>query len=114
MSTPYTSGSALESQVFTANTAGTQLGVCGGAAASAAGKPVIAGVLHTITVSADTTANVITVYDGTDTSGDVVAKVTTATTAVPQTFIFDAQADIGLFIVISGVTGTGGITVTFG
>jgi hypothetical protein len=112
--TPYSSGSGLESTVFTANAAGTQLGLCGGDAATAAAVPKIAGVLHTITISADTTANVITVYDGTSTAGDVVFKVTTSTTPVPQTFIIDAQADIGLFIVISGVTGTGGITVTYG
>jgi hypothetical protein len=113
VSAPYTSGTALDSTVFTANTAGTQLGVVGAQAASNAAAPNISGVLHTITVSADNTANVITVYDGTSTAGEVIAKVTCATTVVPQTFTFDVQALVGLFIVISGVTGTGGITVTY-
>lgn len=113
MATPYSSGSGLESQVFTANTAGTQLGVVGAQAASTAAAAAIAGVLHTITVSADTTANTITVYDGTSTAGDVVAKIITATTVVPQTFTFDAQADVGLFIAIAGMS-TGAVTVTYG
>jgi hypothetical protein len=69
-------------------------------------------VLHTITVAADSTANTITVYDGTSTSGTVIAKIITATTVVPQTFTFDVQAHIGLFIAVSGMT-TGAVTVSY-
>lgn len=111
MSAPYTGGIGCRSAVYTANQAGTQIGLCG-QAAGAASVPQVQGVLHTITVAADSTANTITVYDGTSTSGAVLAKIITATTVVPQTFTFDVQALVGLFIVISGMT-SGAVTVAY-
>jgi hypothetical protein len=100
-----------KSQVFVAATAGTQLGVCSPSAATSTLKK-IDGFLHTITVSADSTANTISVYDGTSTAGTLLAQILSPTTQVPQTFTFDIQAQIGLFIVISGAT-TVNTTVTY-
>jgi hypothetical protein len=108
-----TSGqTGFKSQVFTANNAGVQLGVCGPSYAQAAGAAVVSGFLHTITVGADSTANTITVYDGLSTSAAVLAKVVTSATTVPQTFIFDAQGQTGLFLVIAGGA-TPTVTVTY-
>lgn len=100
------------SHVFTANTTGTELGVVGGAAASAAAQPALTGFLHTITISADSTANTITVYDGTSTSGTVVAEVITQSNTQAATLTFDIQLQTGLFVVVSGGT-TPAVTVTY-
>jgi hypothetical protein len=93
-----------QSKVLSANTTGVQLGVVGANAASAAGAAAIAGILHSITFSADSTATTVTVYDGTSTSGAVLAKIVTPTATVPVTLLFDLQAQVGLFVAVAGAT----------
>ena len=88
---------------YSANNAGAVLGATGPAGTSAS-IPLIEGVLHSITLSADTTATTITVYDNTAASGTVLFKVVTPT-AVPVTqLILDLQAKNGLTVVIAGAS----------
>ena len=97
-------GNFFNSSVFTATTAGTQIAYVGAAAATAVPGTSAEGKLHTITVGGDSTAETITVYDGTSTSGTVKFKGITTTSGQPTTWILDIQFNVGLFIVISGGT----------
>jgi hypothetical protein len=91
-----------KSRVFTAANAGAQIGVCSPSAATAT-LPKIDGFLHTINIGADSASVLVQVYDGTSTAGALLAQISTlATTPGPTSFAFDVQANIGLFIVITG------------
>lgn len=91
------------STVLTANTAGTQVNLCGAGPASAAGAATAQGVLHTVTFGGDTTAETLTVYDGTSTSGVVRFKAVAPANALVS-LILDLQFTTGMFVVLSGGT----------
>lgn len=61
-----------------------------------------AGALHTIVVNGLTTAGDITVYDGIDATGDVIAVLhlnpTTSVSVQPITFVYDLEIEIGIYI----------------
>ena len=60
------------------------------------------GALHTIVVNGLTTAGDITVYDGVDATGSVIAVLhldpTTSISVQPITFIYDAVVGTGIYI----------------
>ncbi|MBA0088960.1 MAG: hypothetical protein HRJ53_28560 [Acidobacteria bacterium Pan2503] len=111
MSAPYTTGQACQSTVVTANTAGQQL--CLTPANNPTGaSPSCSGWLHSVTFSADTTANTLSFFDGTSTGGTLRAKIVTPTATVPVTLTFDIQFFVGMFISLSGAT-TANITIVW-
>ena len=61
------------------------------------------GTLHTIVVNGLTTAGDVTVYDGVDATGSVIAVLhldpTTSVSVQPITFLYDAKVDTGIYIV---------------
>ena len=112
MSTPYTSGQACQSTVVTANTAGAQLNLTPAQQPAVPVVPSCSGYLHTVTFSADTTANTLSIYDGTSTAGTLRAKVVTPTATVPVTLTFDIQFYVGMFYSLAGAT-TPNITIAW-
>jgi hypothetical protein len=112
MSAPYTTGQACQSTVITANTAGQQLCLTAANQPAAPVVPTCSGWLHSIVLSADTTAQTISIFDGTSTGGTLRAKVVTPTAVTPVTLTFDVQYFIGMFLVLSGAT-TANITVVW-
>jgi hypothetical protein len=101
---PYSSGNGCNSFVLVANTAGTQLNLVGAGAASGSGSPPSTGKLHTISFGGDSTAETISVYDGTSTGGVLKFKGITPTAGTPGSWLLDIQFNVGMFIVISGGT----------
>lgn len=75
----------------------------GGGAAHLTASSVIAGagggILHTLTVNKGATSATVTLYDGTSTSGAVIAVIDAS---VPQTLTYDAVLHAGLYAAISG------------
>lgn len=67
-----------------------------------------AGILYSVSINKHVNAAVITIYDGTDATGAVIAVCTLGTVAadVPaltmQTVLYDVEFNDGLFIVASG------------
>ena len=61
-----------------------------------------AGALHTIVVNGLTTAGDITVYDGIDATGSVIAVLhldpTTSISVQPITFVYDLRLATGIYI----------------
>lgn len=61
-----------------------------------------AGALHTIVVNGLTTAGDVTVYDGIDATGDIIAvlhlDLTTSVSVQPITFTYDLELATGLYI----------------
>lgn len=91
------------STVIVANTAGTQVNLCGAGPASSAGVAAAQGVLHSVSFGGDTTAETLTIYDGTSTGGVVRFKAVAPANAL-QTLILDIQFTVGMFVVLSGGT----------
>lgn len=105
--TPYASGAACSSTVISANSAGAQICLTTTNQATPPVVPTGAGTgggLHTVTVSADSTANTLTIYDGTSTAGTIIFQMITPTATTPQTFTVDVSYKVGLFYVLSGRT----------
>ena len=94
----YRQGPALSSYNLEALTAG---------AAIKAGT----GVLHLLTINTKgASSNVVTLYDGVDTTGTKIATIDT--TVNPGSFLYDVQFTAGLYI--TSVTGTAAkITVSY-
>ncbi|MDE1941313.1 MAG: hypothetical protein KGI66_04295 [Patescibacteria group bacterium] len=82
---PVNSGQAVN---ITAQTAGTQIRTG-------------AGVLHTLTFNKPVATAVVTLYDGTSTSGKVLGTITTPASPQPCTLTYDAYFDTGLFVVLA-------------
>jgi len=98
-------GQGYKGTVFTANTAGTLVGCTAPATAIANSVPTIAGIIHTLTIGVDSTAETISIYDGTSTGGTLVFKTLTSTSpTIPVHTNLDIQCNVGIFIVISGGT----------
>ncbi len=61
-----------------------------------------AGALHTIVVNGLTTAGDITIYDGVDDTGEVIAvlhlDLTTSVSVQPITFTYDLEISTGIYI----------------
>jgi len=61
-----------------------------------------AGALHTIVVNGLTTAGDITVYDGIDATGTIIAVLhldpTTSVSVQPITFVYDLKIETGIYI----------------
>lgn len=57
------------------------------------------GILHTVTVGTLGTSASLTLYDGTSTSGAVIAVITPS---APATFTFDAVIANGLYAAVAG------------
>ena len=68
-------------------------------ATTTAGTLVKSGatMLHTVTINSPGTISVLTIYDGTSTSGNVVAVVNTVV-SIPLTLTFDSNMATGLFV----------------
>jgi len=56
------------------------------------------GIFHTLSILGSKSSSPITVYDGTSTSGTLIAQFGTGAQAV--SFTFDAQFNTGLFVVV--------------
>lgn len=60
------------------------------------------GTLHTIVVNGLTTAGDITVYDGVDATGTVIAVIhldpTTSISVQPITFTYDCEMETGIYL----------------
>ena len=82
-----------------------QAALTAGVAVGAAG----ARVLHAVTVNAAGSGVTLTLYDGSSTSGAVIAAITPVAGA---TYRFDVQAPNGLFLVVAGTT-SGDYTISF-
>jgi hypothetical protein len=96
------SNNGFSTTVLTANTAGTQIFLTG--PSGSASVPQAEGFLGSITISADSTANTISCYDGTSTGGTLRYKVVTPTTTPVIQLFPNIQFNSGLFIVVSGGT----------
>lgn len=70
-----------------------------------------AGILHLLTFNNPTATEVVTVYDGVDTSGAVIAAITVPASPLPVTLIYDVSFTKGLTVVTA--TATGDITVSY-
>lgn len=98
-------GLGYSSTVFTANTTGTLVGVCGPNQAQAQSAALISGIVQGLTISADSSATTISIYDGVSTGGTLVHRVvTSATTTVSNLGELYIQCKVGIYIVISGGT----------
>ena len=102
----------FNSYVLTANSAGVQIALVGVGAASVAGVAPAQGYVHTVNMGADTTANTLTLYDGTSTGG-VVKAVLKVLAGIPASFALDVQFNVGLYAVLAGGT-TPAVTITWG
>jgi len=69
------------------------------------------GVLHSITFNKPVATGVLTVYDNTAGSGTVTGTITTPSSPIPVTLIYDIQFSIGLTIV--SATAAQDITVSY-
>lgn len=73
-----------------------------------------AGLLHTLTINTPIASTVITVYDGTSTSGTKIATITLPAALLqmgPLSATYDVIFNVGLFIVVA--TGAADITVAY-
>jgi len=74
------------------------------------------GILHTIVVNGLTTAGDVTVYDGIDNTGAVIAVLhldpTTSVSVQPITFLYDARVVTGIYLDYDA-TLVADLTVTF-
>lgn len=112
MTAPYSTGQACQSSVLVANTAGTQLCLTVVNQPAVPVVPTCSGHLHCITVGGDTTAETISIFDGTSTGGVLRFKGITVTAGTPGTWLCDIQFYTGMFIVIAGGT-TVSVTVVW-
>lgn len=112
MTAPYSTGQACQSTVLVANTAGTQMNLTSANQPAVPVVPTCSGHLHSITIGGDTTAETISVYDGTSTAGVLRFQGRTTTAGQPVTWLIDVQFYIGMFIVVAGGT-TVSITVVW-
>lgn len=105
-------GGALggNTSVFTANTAGTQIALI---ASTATASVPPSSYVHTVTIGTDTTANTVTIYDGTSTSGIKHFQVTTLANQAAISVVLDFAINVGIFFVLSGGT-TPNVTVSWG
>ena len=69
------------------------------------------GVLHTITFNKPVATEVITIYDNTTASGNLIGTITIPASPQPVTLHYDATFNTGLTIVTA--TAASDITVTF-
>jgi hypothetical protein len=103
--TPYSSGNGCNATKLSANTTGTLIAQVGGQAATTAAAAAAGGFLRSfIYGGGDSSAETVTIYDGTSTSGTVIAVLTFAASSNPVTVTFDVQLKVGLYVVISGGT----------
>lgn len=112
MTAPYSTGQACQSTVLVANTAGTQLCLTTTNQPAVPVVPTCSGHLHVVNVGGDTTAETISIYDGTSTSGTLRFRGVTTTAGAPGYWMCDIQFYIGMFIVIAGGT-TVAVTVVW-
>lgn len=67
------------------------------------------GVLHTVSVN-EVGTSIVTLYDGVDGSGTVVAKIDPSTR---NTYLYDIAFTVGLSVVVGAGPGTLDATVSF-
>lgn len=70
-----------------------------------------AGILHTITFNKPVATEVVTVYDNTTNSGNIIATITVPASPMPVTLTYDAEFTTGLTILTA--TASSDITVTY-
>ena len=70
-----------------------------------------AGALHTVTINQLAAGDTVTIYDGADIFGAVMAIIATALSQ-PVTLIYDARVETGIFIAIAG-QGPNDLTVNY-
>jgi hypothetical protein len=83
-------------------------------ATTSAGTLIVSGsgVLYNVVIGTPVANQVITVYDGTSTTGTLLSVITcVATTAPVGTILFNAYYKTGLYIV--STTGAANVTVTY-
>lgn len=75
-----------------------------------------AGTLHTIVVNGLTTQGDVTVYDGVDGTGEVIAvlhlDITTSVSVQPITFVYDLKIATGIYLAYEQGT-VADLTVTY-
>ncbi len=74
------------------------------------------GALHTLTLNGLTTVGDITIYDGVDATGEIIAvlhlNTTTSVSVQPLTYTYDLELTTGLYIAF-GPAVVADLTVTF-
>ncbi len=69
------------------------------------------GALYSITLNKPTATSVITMYDGTSTSGTVIGTITIPASPMPVTLVYDVFFATGLFV--SQGTAASDLTIAF-
>lgn len=59
------------------------------------------GVLFTLTLNTPVATGVITLYDGTSTSGTVLGTITVPTSPMPVSLTYNLFFNVGLFVVVA-------------
>jgi hypothetical protein len=84
---------------------------------SAAGDGIVTGgagsgaVFHSVVINAPGNLGVVTVYNGTSTTGSKIATISTSTSGTQATLLFDILCPKGVYAVM---TGSGDVTITAG
>lgn len=80
---------------------------------TSAGVLVVAGSgkLHGVTVNTVVASQVITIYDGTSTAGNLICKITCPTTTFAPNNIYEVKYATGLYMITT--TGAADITVSY-
>lgn len=71
-----------------------------------------AGILNKITINGVSVAGILTIYDGIDATGTIMAIVTLAVNPTPFTLNYEIEFATGLYITFTGGL-TGDITVSY-
>lgn len=106
------SDAPFKTRYFSANTGGTQIGLCGPDAATTAGTQKIEGIVHGVIISNDTTPTSVSILDGTTSVNTGVSVIVAAANAPLILLGLDVQLNVGLVIVISGGT-TVNVTIIY-
>ena len=68
-------------------------------------------IIHSVIIGSPTQNAVITIYDGVDDSGEVVAVMTTAANILPRSVLINISLEVGLTVVTT--TASQDITITY-
>lgn len=72
-----------------------------------------AGVLHTVVCNTPSVTATLTVFNGTNNSGTIVASLGGNASLIPFTALFDVAFTVGLFVVVVDSSGASDWTVTY-
>lgn len=60
------------------------------------------GVLNTVTINGVSVTGILTIYDGIDATGSIIAIVTLAVNPTPFTLHYEVELETGLYITFTG------------